>query len=697
MRDKILTFLRDHDNNRYRLKDLIQRLKIRPRERQKFKTILEDMVKEGVICLDKDNRYSVPKKSGVVEGKLVVVQKGFGFVITDDEQPDIFISRNNLRDAIHGDRVRVQLFRQRNVSRLRGRIVEVVERKTSRFIGTVTKEKNQFWLTITPVTPARGIRVVKTKGIDLKSNLTVVAEVVEWGTSRSPIVVTVKSIIGDSDDPENDFRIILEKYEFRAEFPHEVVNYCKRFSEATIKNELSKRKDLRSLKTCTIDPLEARDFDDALSIEKTRDGYVLYVHIADVSHFVTVGSPLDREAFKRSNSVYFTEGVVNMLPEVLAADLCSLKPEVDRLAMTAKITLDKNVKVLTVKVFPSVIRNDCRFTYQEVEDILKQQRSHRFLPELNILGQISRALFEQRSEWGSIDFDIPEPIFTLGEGGIPREIRPSERLRSHRIVEECMLLANRLVAEHYSRQDGKDVPFVFRIHEKPKPENVEQFIQLIRRLRLPIELKHDPSTSKGMREILASLEDSPFKGLLESVALRTMMKAKYSVTPHGHFGLAFHRYTHFTSPIRRYPDLMVHRLIKTRHYRQKKEKDAELIQVLQAGVDMANEMELRALEAEREYTKIKQLRWLNERIGESYTGIISGVIQIGFFVELEESLVEGLVHIDTLEEDEYYFDEDNYCLRGRGLKSIYQLGDTVKVRVQSVSFEKLRANFVLAD
>ena len=697
MRDKILTFLRNHDKNRFRLRDLIRRLKIHPRERQKFKAVLNSLVEEGVIRIDRENRYAIPSESGVVEGRLVVVQKGFGFVITDDDRPDIFISRTNLRDAIHGDRVRVQLFRQREVNRLRGRITEVVERKTSRFIGTVTREKNDFRLTITPVTPARGIRVVKTKGITLQSNLTVVAEVVDWGTSQTPIVAAVKSVIGDANDPANDFRIILEKYDFRADFPAEVVHYCERYSESTIQNQITKRKDLRSLKTCTIDPLEARDFDDALSIEKTRNGYLLYVHIADVSYFVNSGSPLDREAFNRSTSVYFTEGVVNMLPEVLAADLCSLKPHTDRLAMTAKIVLDEKVNVLAFKVFPSIIRNDCRFTYQEVEDILKEQRSHPFLRELNTLGQLSRALFEQRSEWGSIDFDIPEPIFTLGEEGIPREIRPSERLRSHRIVEECMLLANRLVAEHYSRHDGKDVPFVFRIHEKPKPENVEQFIQLIRRLRLPIAIEYDPTTSKGMRGILASLGDSPFKGLIETVALRTMMKAKYAITPHGHFGLAFHRYTHFTSPIRRYPDLMVHRLIKQRHYRRKKETDAELIPALQAGVDVANEMELRALEAEREYTKIKQLRWLNERIGESYPGIISGVIQIGFFVELEESLVEGLVHTDTLEDDDYYFDEDHYCLRGRRLKTVYQLGDTVKVRVQSVSFEKLRANFVLAD
>jgi ribonuclease R len=697
MQKKILAFLREHPYNLFRQRDLVKRLKIRPQEREEFKRALAALVAAGKVRLRRGNRYAYPAPDREVEGRLVVTQKGFGFVITDDEEQDIFIGRRQLRDAIHGDRVRVRLYRQRNTDRRRGVITDIVKRGTDRFIGTVVRLDRSDWLVITPVSPERGIRIRKSSDLDVAPGEVVVAEVVDWGTARTPILVSVKSVIGAADDPQNDLRIILEKYDYRADFPPAVQAECHRFSEAVIREEKERRTDLRHLPTLTIDPAEARDFDDALSIDRTKDGYRLHVHIADVSHFVRPGSELDREARRRATSVYFTEGVVHMLPEALSADLCSLKPGVDRLALTARIDLDRQWRVTDFTVFPSVIRNDHRFTYREVQDVLEGRRKHPVQKKLQLLDQLSRALFRERSEWGSIDFDIPEPIFTLGEGGIPHEIRPSERLQSHRIVEECMLLANRLVAETFGKRNGEIVPFIYRIHDRPKPEDVEQFVDLLRRLRLPLSGDLDLTTSQGMRTLLADVTDSPYRNLIENLALRTMTKARYSASRRGHFGLAFRHYTHFTSPIRRYPDLIVHRLIKLHLTAAFPEETGRLEEDLQAAATIASEMEIKALEAEREYIKMKQLRWLNTQIGSIFPGIISGVVHYGFFVELEESLAEGLVHIDSLFDDEYVYDEDDYALKGRTFKRVYRLGDRVRIRVLSVTFDKMRANFALAN
>ncbi len=695
MRKKLFNIFQKNPGKLFRQKEIIHRMKVKQDEIGAVKILLKEMVKSGEITLIKGKRYALPRQPNKLEGKLTVTQKGFGFVITDDDSEDIFIGRRSMADAIHGDMVQVKLSGKPSPQGLKGRVEKVVQRGSDSFIGVTYKYAGKMFMAISPVNPGRGIRLIKAKK-DLGEGQIVKAMVKDWGSAFDPIIAELEVVIGRADDPANDVKMILHKYDYRQEFPKKVMKEVERFNQKWIDKEIPNRRDLREWISFTIDPVDARDFDDAISIKHTRNGYTLGVHIADVSHFVESNTFIDREAIQRSTSVYFTEGVVHMLPEALSANLCSLRPDEDRLAVSAIVDMDKDFNVFDTEILPTVINSKARFTYQDVQDVISGKSDHLFKKEINILKRLAAQLFKKRSNEGSIDFDIPEPIFEMGPQGIPHEIRPSERLESHRIVEECMLLANRLVAAEIPKKLPKHYPAVFRVHAKPDKLDVVRFGDLVKLLRLGVQIPDGDVSPNDFKNILKHVEDSPYRQLIETVALRTMSKAEYSMKNRGHFGLAFQHYTHFTSPIRRYPDLMVHRMIKM-VWEQSFETKAEWREMMEKSIKYANEAELQALSAEREYIKMKQLRWLGERIGESFEGIISGVVNFGFFVELEDSLAEGLVHMDTIEDDQYSYDPDHYCLRGRKYKQEYRLGDRVKVKLLSVLFEKQRANFVLTN
>jgi len=695
MRQKLLNIFQKHPEKLFRQKEIIHRMKVKQHEIGAVKILLKELVKSGEIKSIKGKHYTLPRRPSKIEGILTVTQKGFGFVITEDESEDIFIGRRSMADAIHGDRVSVSLKGRQGPQGLKGKIEKVLERGSERFIGVTYKYSGKMFIEISPVNPGRGIRLIKAKK-ELGEGQIVKARVKDWGDAFGPIIAELEIVIGKADDPANDMKMILNKYDFTQEFPAKVMTEVGAVGQNWIKNEIPSRRDLRGWSSFTIDPVDAKDFDDAISIKQHRDGYVLGVHIADVSHFVKPNTFIDREAINRSTSAYFTEGVVHMLPEVLSANLCSLRPNEDRLAVSAIINMDKNFNVLDTEILPTVINSKARFTYQDVQDVVSGNKDHTFKKELNTLKRLAAFLFKNRSDEGSIDFDIPEPIFEMGPKGIPHEIRPSERMESHRIVEECMLLANRLVAVEIPKKLPKHYPCIFRVHAKPDKLDVARFGNLLKLLRLGIHIPDRDLSPNDFKNVLKHAEDSPYRQLIETVVLRTMSKAEYSMINKGHFGLAFQHYTHFTSPIRRYPDLMVHRLIKM-VCDQSFVTKADWQEMMGKSIKFANEAELKALSAEREYIKMKQLRWLGERVGETFDGIISGVVNFGFFVQLKSSLAEGLVHMDTLEDDVYAYDQDHYCLRGQKFKQEYRLGDRVRVKLLSVQFEKQRANFVLKD
>ncbi|MFH1852485.1 MAG: ribonuclease R [Candidatus Neomarinimicrobiota bacterium] len=696
LEQNLLEYIKSHAAGSFRQRDLVQQLKVAEQDINQLSSLLQRFTEEGLIGRVKRGLYKVKLAENEWEGKLVVNQKGFGFVISDTDRPDIFVGRRQMGNAVHGDWVRVRV-KGRLAESTSGAIDRVIWRGTDRFVGTVYRENSSDWLAVQPLTPARGIKILAGGSIKYTPGLTVVAVVKDWGSQNSPITVVITKIIGAAGDPMNDLAIILSRYGYDTEFPAKVLTQTQGFSEADVRKESKQRQDFRDLLTVTIDPETARDFDDALSIEESADGYQLSVHIADVSHFIPVGSPLDREALNRGTSVYFTEGTVPMLPEALSGDLCSLKPGVDRLTLTARIKLSRKFAVTGFEVVPAVINSDYRFTYRQVQEILDGRSAHPVRRQLLLLLELSRFLHRQRSAWGSIDFDIPESIFTLSPEGIPREITTGERLDSHRLVEECMLLANRLVAERIPGKAPNQRPFLYRIHDQPESTDVVRLLDLLRRLKIYHGTATDELTSAQLRDIIAGVEQSPYKYLVENIALRSMTKAVYLPVNRGHFGLAFRAYTHFTSPIRRYPDLVVHRLIKQYYFQTEFYLKETLPPVLSSVCEAAVQAELKALQAEREYTKIKQLRWLQEHLGETFEGIISGVIQFGFFVELADTLVEGLVHVETLTADDFSFDEEHYCLTGRRSEQKYCLGLAVRIKVQEVLLDKVRANFILAD
>jgi ribonuclease R len=485
-------------------------------------------------------------------------------------------------------------------------------------------------------------------------------------------------------------------------FPTQVNKELSKLPEFDLQTELKKREDYRSIPCFTIDPESAKDFDDAISLTQLENGrFELGVHIADVSYYVKEGSAIDKEAYERGTSVYFVNNVIPMLPERLSNDLCSLKPHTDRLAFSVIMEIDSRGIVQTYRIKETIIRSAERFTYEEVEAIIKGKK-HAHAKTIHLMQMLSLVLRRAREEMGSIDFDISEAAISLDEQGVPYAIKPRERIESNRLIEEFMLVANRTVANHIAKQatNKNQKPFVYRVHEKPDKQSIQSFLALLERLGLKYQLDKEVE-SDDYRKILDIVENLDEKYFIEKVALRSMTKAYYSTKNKGHFGLAFDAYTHFTSPIRRYPDLVVHRLLK--YYASKennkkgiaKSETATLSTKLESICTHCSEREIRATQAEREFIKIKSMEFLSSKVGETYDGIISGIASFGMFVELSHYVIEGLVHVSELKGDHYDFDKEEFTLTGRKTGKVYRMGDAVTIKIKSVSKEEKRADFSL--
>ncbi len=692
MKDKILKYFREHPHSYYNKREIQRHLKIGKKRQAEFRRALRNLVQEGKIVSVKKRGYCWSGGLKKLRGILELTQRGFGFLLIEDGD-DIFINMRDLGGAVNGDTVEVTLLPSDYSRGPRGKVNRIVKRGTERFVGTVYFQKREAYLSIEPVTPLRGIRIVGEGVKQLREGDAIISKVRDWGRGRGAIHVVLEKVIGSTQNPQDDMKIVCSAFDLDPTFPKAVQSEAEKFTEEDIASEIRNRKDLRDLDCFTIDPKEAKDFDDAISLKKNKDGTTTVgVHIADVSHFVQPGSALDQEARYRGTSVYFAEGVVHMLPQNLSAGVCSLLPDKDRLASSLIMTLDTNCKVLNWKFHSSVIKNKKRFTYRDVQAIVDGKTKSPHSKTLFAMRKVAQRLQKLREEAGSIDFDIPEPIFFFRDGGIPHEIRHSERLESHRLVEEFMLLANRVIAENVPYDGSQNRPFIYRIHDKPPREDMERFVDLLRRLNL-IKSRPKSLSSSEFRKILSMVEDSPYRALIENIALRTMTKAIYSTDNRGHYGLAFEHYTHFTSPIRRYPDLVVHRLIKQYLGSQKGSQQLQKKKPLNKLAKSNTESEILAQKAERDYIRLKQIRWLAERVGETFDGIISGVIGRGIFVELKDTLVEGFVDADSLKSDNFYFNEQDFSLTGKQSGERYRMGDEVTILVKDVAIEKRQSNF----
>jgi ribonuclease R len=649
-----------------------------------------------------------------VTGKLTLTSRGFGFVLVPGG-PDLFVPLESLSTALDGDTVKAEIVREVEGRNPVGRIVEVLERATTEVVGVFSRKDGAALVVPEDERMRRPLQIPRQKeapgpkGRPPENGQIVLARLEAWTDPAENPEGRVLEILGFPDEPGMDLRIIARSKGLKTAFPKDVEEQARRLRPADMAAEARRREDLRGLACFTIDPENAKDFDDAVSLAQREDGlFELGVHIADVSHYVPEGTPLDREARERATSAYFVQEVIPMLPERLSNELCSLRPEEDRLAFSVLMTIDSRGEVRDHRIVESIIRSRRRFTYREVERIIDGE-AHPHAAAIHLMMLLSLVLRRGRERMGSIDFDTSEQVFSLDENGIPVAVRPAEKLDANRLVEEFMLAANRTVARHIiALREGKRArpgpggpraeaaawPFIFRVHEKPKEEDARAFLGLLASLgiqyRVPGELQPE-----DFRKLLAIIENLEFSGFVERVALRSMAKAVYSTGNMGHFGLAFDAYTHFTSPIRRYPDLEVHRLLKRYAGKGRPRDPARLEGELRDICENSTNREVRANEAEREYARLKSMEFLARKIGKTYDGVITGVTSFGVFVEITHFLIEGLVHISEMKDDSYVFDKESYQLVGQASRRVYRLGDRVRVRIKRVSIEERKADFQL--
>lgn len=683
------------------LKELLQRLDVSKESRNEVKKLLRKMIQDGEIIRIRGNRYGLPEEMSLVVGRLKGHRDGYGFVIPETEgEPDIYIGARSMNEAMHGDRVIARIERSKAGGKQEGRIIRILERAHTRIVGRYEKGKDFGFVVSSDKRIVQDLYTTFENSLSAQSGDMVVAQIITYPTkSRNPEGKIVK-VLGRHDDPRIDTQMVIESHGLTREFTDEVLADAAKASETVTPTMRSGRKDLRAFPTVTIDGERARDFDDAISIEKTKKGYRLWVHIADVGHYVSKGSPLDREAYLRATSVYFPDAVLPMFPEKLSNGICSLNPDEDRLTMTAEMEFDDEGHRLKYDLYESVIRSDERMTYTAVRQILVDkepsviERYKALLPQFGWMLELAMTLRRNRLNRGSLDFDLPEPAIILSLTGETIDILREERNVAHQIIEEFMLSANETVAHHMT---ALELPFLYRIHDPPSPARILEFYELLKGFGL-VFLKTEKLHAKALSEILDRVKGRPEERLINQILLRSMKQAKYSAENHGHFGLASEEYTHFTSPIRRYPDLVVHRLLKNTLNRTMTRKEQDAWSALLPEIAKhTSEQERVAMEAERDVIQRKKVNFMIDKVGEKYEGFISGVAAYGFFVELKSFFVEGLVHVSTLHDDYYIYEERQHALIGEHHKKTFRLGDPVEVRVERVDLVNWQIDFGLVQ
>lgn len=670
------------------------------RERQAVMEALAELHRDGAVERLPGSRYVLASRSAAtVTGSLSVHRDGYGFVTPEGGGEDIFIPARFLRENLHGDRVEVSLVPPRHGNRREGRIVRTVERGTTTVIG-----RYQLKGRYASVVPDDGrlpqLAIPSGAAGRAREGETVVAELATYPVGGRPATGKVTEVLGWPDDPEVEVLTAIRRHGLPDRFPPDTLAEARKVPQELQEADSAGRTDLRELLTVTIDGETARDFDDAVSVRREGTAIRLWVSIADVAHYVCPGSPLDREAYSRGTSVYFPDRCLPMLPEELSNGICSLNPAVERLAMTAEILFDADGAVRESSFYPSVIKSDARLTYTLVRKIVadrdeaERERSRQLVPDLELMLELAERLTAKRRVRGSIDFDLPEPQIVLDLQGETMAIVKAERNVAHRIIEEFMLAANEAVATVLSQ---REVPTLYRIHEPPDPAKLVEFREFVSHFGYDLPVKEGKITPGALQQFLAQADGKPEERMVNQLLLRCMKQARYAAENVGHFGLAAPLYTHFTSPIRRYPDLVVHRILKGMLSGTLRKGERErLAETLPETADHTSKRERLAMEAEREVVELKKVQFMRDKVGEEYDGFVSGVAPFGLFVELTEFFVEGLIHITALPSDYYRFVESRHELLGEGSRRAFRIGDPLRVRVAGVSTERRQIDFVLA-
>ncbi|MDN5277874.1 MAG: ribonuclease [Clostridiales bacterium] len=705
IKDKIIEILGENNRPPMYIEQLMEVLGISPGEKRVLQSILDEMVKDGQIIQTKKKKYALPEKLGYIIGRIQGNPRGFGFLIPDDPaEEDVYISAENMNGAMHNDRVIVRLLPSvYGYPSREGEVYKVLERANKTIVGTFEgngKGRHGF---VVPDDPKIGmdIFVPSIEGVDVKTGYKVVVEIYKWPEQRRNPVGRIIEVLGHKDDAGVDVLSIIRQYKLPEKFPAEVEAAAAEVSQTVREEDMVGRKDFRHLRTFTIDGADARDFDDAVSLEIMDNGhFLLGVHIADVSHYVKEGSPIDKEALLRGTSVYLVDRVIPMLPPELSNGICSLNPNEDRLAISVMMEIDQEGKVVDYQIYESVIRSKMRMIYEEVNRVLEDNDQEllpkyaEFLEDLRNMQRLSEILHRRRMRRGSIDFDLNEAKITLNEEGKVVDVRLYTRGVSERMIEEFMLICNETIAQHVF---WRNIPFMYRIHEDPDIEKMLEFNEFIHNFGYHLKGIGGRIHPKTLQQLLEKIRGTREEAIINTVMLRSLQKARYSPDNTGHFGLAAEHYCHFTSPIRRYPDLVDHRIIKDMlHNRLDSARIANLESMLPDMAEHCSEREIVADEVEREVDDLKKAEFMLDKIGMEYDGIISGVTNYGIYVELGNT-VEGLVHISTMDDDYYVYDEKHYCLIGQRTNKIYRLGDAVRVRVIGVDMASRNIDFVLVE
>jgi len=704
VKDKIAELLKNSKNPILSAENLAEKARVHPGELRMFQAVLDDMVNDGQLVLTKKKKYTLAKNMGFISGRLQGNPKGFGFLIPDDKtEADVFIFAENLNGAMNKDRIMVKLipsFASGSRSR-EGEVIKVLSRANKTLVGTFEKSKNFGFVVADEKKINQDIFVSKDDMNGAKTADKVVVEITRWPDGRRNAEGRVIEILGHKDDVGTDILSIARQYELPERFSDESMSIAANVSQEVIAAEITGRRDLRNKKIITIDGPDAKDLDDAVCLEKLPNGnFLLGVHIADVSHYVREGAPLDEDALKRGTSVYLVDRVIPMLPPELSNGICSLNPKVDRLTLSVFMEIDNTGKVVDYKIEETVIRTLERMVYTDVTKMLENddpqlnERYKHIIEMLRDMEKLMMILYNRRNKRGSIDFDFDEPKITLDIKGKPKDIKVYERGIADRIIEEFMLICNETVAEHIH---WKNFPFVFRIHPEPDLKKLIEFSEFLNNFGYRLKVAGGQIYSKAFQDLLEKIHGTKEERIISTVMLRTLQKARYSHENLGHFGLAAKHYCHFTSPIRRYPDLLIHRVVKDElHSRMSKKRVTRLNDLVPAIADHCSERERIADEVERETEKLKKAEYMLDKIGMEFDGIISGVTSFGIYVELDNT-VEGLVHISALEDDYYVHDEKHHCLIGERTRKIYRLGDLARIKVLNASVANRTIDFILAE
>ncbi len=704
--EQLLKLIRDRMDHPATPGELLQALDLPRQERPIFKRLLADLVESGALVETRGNRFGLPDRMNLIVGKMVTHPRGFGFVVPDrpleNIKGDLYIAGSNLNQAMHGDRVVARLERVSD-DRAEGRIVRVLERGSATVVGRFDVDP----LGLGFVVPfdrrlIMDVQIPSGEHLDAAPGDMVVVEITRWPTPTRGPLGRVTEVLGDINEPGVDNEIIIRKFGLPDAHSEEAVEEARRVGDTVRAADLAGRTDFRALVTVTIDGEHARDFDDAITLERLPNGhYWLGVHIADVAHYVPEGGTLDEEAYERSTSVYFPERAVHMFPSELSTGICSLKPQVDRLVQSCLMEVDPKGNVVRYELHDGVIHSNARMTYNEVSAILTDRepgvsaKYAALVPLFETMRELFEILNRRRRRRGSIDFDLKQPEIVLDDQGLVEAIIAAERNVAHRIIEEFMLLANETVAQHL---DDNDVPTLYRIHEDPDPLKVAEFEEFVTTLGYSIGAPPEHVKPRHFQKLVEKMQGTPEEKPIAFLMLRTMQKARYDPQNRGHFGLAAESYTHFTSPIRRYPDLVVHRTLReSRQGTMSEDRREELTEDLPEVARHTSERERRADEAERELVQWKKVRFMADKVGDEFEGYITGVAAFGLFIELIEHFVEGLVHVSTMADDYYRFVEKAHILHGEKTGRVYRLGDKVKVQVVKVDMERRQVDLGLSE